>query len=109
MRARMLRIGEICRALGCQKSALYANYIRTGRLKMYPLGTRTVGALESDVDALVRAIVNGGAIDYRAPLHARRRARVAASVGRPPSVGKRKPDALVYDGAGRLVGEAWKV
>jgi hypothetical protein len=41
-------------------------------------------------------MVNGGAIDYRAPLHARR-------------VGTRKAAALVYDGAGRLVGEAFKV
>jgi hypothetical protein len=94
MRSRMLRIGEICRRLGCQKSALYQNYIRTGRLKMYPLAT--VGALEADVERLVSEMVAKGAIDYSAPLHARR-------------VGARKPDALVYDGAGRLVGEAWKV
>jgi YD repeat-containing protein len=93
----MLRIGEICRALGCQKSALYQNYIRTGRLKMYPLGTRTVGALEADVERLVAEIVAKGAIEYGRPLHARRR------------VGKRTPDALAYDAAGRLVGEAFEV
>jgi predicted DNA-binding transcriptional regulator AlpA len=65
MRARMLRIGEICRRLGCQKSALYQNYIRTGRLPMYPLGVRTVGALEADVERLVSEMVAKGAIDYR--------------------------------------------
>jgi hypothetical protein len=42
-------------------------------------------------------MVNGGAIDYSTPLHARHH------------VGKRKPDAVVYDGAGRVVGEAFKV
>jgi predicted DNA-binding transcriptional regulator AlpA len=95
-RARMLRIGEVCRRLGCCRSTLYANYIRPGRLRMYALGTRTVGALEADVERLVGEMVAKGSIDYSAPLHARR-------------VGARKPDALVHDGAGRLVGYAWKV
>jgi hypothetical protein len=99
----MLRVGEICRRLGCCRTTLYANYVRPGKLPLYALGVRTVGALEADVERLVGDVVAKGAIDYRVPLHARRR------VGRPASVGARKPDALVYDGDGRLVGEAWKV
>jgi hypothetical protein len=83
----MLRIGEICRRFGCQKSALYANYIRIGRLPMYPLGVRTVGALESDVERLVGEMVAKGPVDYASPLHARR------LVGRPASVGKRCDEA----------------
>jgi hypothetical protein len=69
----MLRIGEICRRLGCCRSTLYASYIRPGRLKLYPLGVRTVGALESDLEALIKAVTDKGAIDYHVPLHARRR------------------------------------
>jgi predicted DNA-binding transcriptional regulator AlpA len=93
----MLRIGEICRRLGCCRTTLYQSFIKPGRLKMYALGVRTVGCLESDVEALIRAMTDKGAIDYRAPLHARRR------------VGRRTPDALVHDADGRLVGEAWRI
>jgi hypothetical protein len=79
----MLRIGEICRRLGCQKSALYQNYIRSGRLKMYPLGVRTVGALEADVERLVAEIVSGGAIATMAG----RFIRAGGSEGRLRSLG----------------------
>jgi predicted DNA-binding transcriptional regulator AlpA len=71
MRARMLRVGEVCRRLGCCRSTLYQRYVRPGKLPLYPLGVRTVAALEADVERLVSEMVAKGAIDYHAPLHAR--------------------------------------
>jgi hypothetical protein len=60
------------------------------------------------VEALIRAMTDNGAIDYSTPLHGRH-------VGtRKPNLGPRctevrpKPDALVFDGTGQLIGEAWK-
>jgi hypothetical protein len=67
----MVRVGEICRRLGCCRTTLYQSFIKPGRLKMYALGVRTVGALESDVERLVSEMVAKGPVDYASPLHVR--------------------------------------
>jgi excisionase family DNA binding protein len=41
---RMIRLGEVCRLLGCSKSTLYKNYIRANKLKVYQLGAGRWGA-----------------------------------------------------------------
>jgi predicted DNA-binding transcriptional regulator AlpA len=70
-RGRMIRLGAVCERLGCKKTWLYEKYIRPGRLKVYPLGARSRGCLEADVDRLVAKMTSAGPIDYSLPLHAR--------------------------------------
>jgi predicted DNA-binding transcriptional regulator AlpA len=54
----ILRPNEIWRKLGCKKSKGYKDY--APRLRWIPLGGKSVGALESDVDALIDEIIAEG-------------------------------------------------
>jgi predicted DNA-binding transcriptional regulator AlpA len=102
-RARMLRVGEVCERLGCCRSTLYQSYIRTGRLKMYALGVRTVAALESDVERLVSEMVAKGPVDYQTPFHARASAGASPTrvIHAPRGAHSEKPDVL-YEAVERM-------
>lgn len=50
---RVLRAKECWTRLGVKRDTFYTNFVKTKRLKMFPLGKRAKGALEADLEALI--------------------------------------------------------
>ena len=60
MARRILRLKQLYGPQGkipVGRSMFYAKYIRSGRLRLVPLGERAVGAVEDEVDALIEEII----------------------------------------------------
>jgi predicted DNA-binding transcriptional regulator AlpA len=53
---RILRKSEVLARLGIRKTALYDNFIKTGRLRFVQIGARAVGVIEDELDALIEAL-----------------------------------------------------
>jgi hypothetical protein len=56
MGKRILREPEILNRVGVGKTKFRKDYVETGRVRWIPLGPRTKGLLEDEVDALVEEI-----------------------------------------------------
>jgi predicted DNA-binding transcriptional regulator AlpA len=54
---RIIRPKEAMSRLSCGRTKFYSDYVRTGRLRLIPLGPRNVGILESELDALIDQLV----------------------------------------------------
>jgi predicted DNA-binding transcriptional regulator AlpA len=52
----ILRMPAIAEKMGLKKSSIYTKFINTGLLAMKRLGNKSVGAYESDVDALIASL-----------------------------------------------------
>ena len=50
---RILRKREVLERLGIRKTAFHDLFVTTGKLRPLNIGTRAVGYLESEVDALI--------------------------------------------------------
>ena len=74
---RILRKSEVLARLGIRKTALYDNFIKTGRLRFVQIGARAVGVIEDELDALIEALRRErdrkAALCLRAPRRQRRR------------------------------------
>jgi predicted DNA-binding transcriptional regulator AlpA len=53
---RVLRKREVLERLGIRKTALYENFIKTGRLRFVKIGARAVGVIEDELDALIEEL-----------------------------------------------------
>jgi predicted DNA-binding transcriptional regulator AlpA len=53
MAKRFVRPKEAMDRLGCRRSKFYADYIGRGLLRPVRLGARSIGILESELDALI--------------------------------------------------------
>ena len=53
---RVLRKREVMERLGIRKTALYENFIKTGRLRFVKIGARAVGVIEDELDALIEEL-----------------------------------------------------
>ena len=50
---RILRPKEAWERLGIGRQTFYQRFVATGRLRLFPIGTRAKGVLESDVEQLI--------------------------------------------------------
>ena len=57
MAKRILRPKEIYHRLGVGKTKFWQDFVATGRLKLFRLGPRSVGATEDQVDALIDEMI----------------------------------------------------
>jgi hypothetical protein len=59
----LVRLKEARRQLACGKNTLYLKYINTGRLKLVPIGVRTVAVTQAQLDTVIaEEIAAGGSI-----------------------------------------------